>query len=408
MVAEFVGEIAEGAIGLKAKAKAKPRMAATSNATRPDAHRRNLGILVRGTPPSRWLQIHAAHGATNVYVRNLRRETMATAKKAIAIGLTMLMYGACRFAIAAAPTAPTAQATASTLDVHNISGDFLTFWDATQGKPMAERVAIFKRDIAAKFPDFYGFARFGDKATQAFRDGTIEKSIEAFGPIRDAYAAKVKMIDEDLPRNTQVFLKTFPDFHPDSLVWILHSLGEMDGGTRVIDGKSVLIFGVDGMVTFHSDKVHDESAFFHHELFHVYHEPRLGPCEETWCSLWREGLAVYASSKLDPDASEDELLLTLPDNMAAATREKLLPSLLALKGVLMSKDHAAYADLFNFGGPKTSDLPQRRGYYLGFLVAQDLGKTYDLHTLANMPAVRAQPLVSKAVDDLIAKAKVLD
>ena len=302
---------------------------------------------------------------------------------------------------AIAQTAPAAP----TLDVHDIAGDFLTFWDATQGKPMAERVAIFKRDIASKFPGFYGIDRFGGKATWAFRDGTIETSITDFGPIHDAYAAKVAMIDKDLPRDTTVFMQAFPDFHPDSPVWILHSLGEMDGGTREIGGKSVLVFGVDGMVKFHNANVRDESAFFHHELFHVYHEPRLGPCEETWCSLWREGLAVYVASKLDPQANEDELLLTIPDNMAAATRAKLLPSLVALKAVLMSKDPAAYADLFQFGGPKTSDLPQRRGYYLGFLIAQELGRTYDLHTLANMPAAQAQPLVAKAIDQLIARAE---
>jgi uncharacterized protein YjaZ len=97
-------------------------------------------------------------------------------------------------------------------------------------------------------------------------------------------------------------------------------------------------------------------------------------------------------------------LLTLPDNMAGATRAKLLPSLLALKDVLMTKDHATYADLFQFGGPQKSDLPQRRGYYLGFLVAQELGRTYDLHTLANMPAAEARPLVANALDHLIAKA----
>ncbi len=330
---------------------------------------------------------------------------MTAIGKTIAFALTAMVLGSSQIAVAQTAMPHPIQMT-SALEVHNIAGDFLTFWDATQGKPMAERVAIFKRDVASKFPGFYGIERFGGKATWAFRDGTIETSINAFGPIRDAYAAKVASIDKELPRNTEVFMKAFPDFHPDTPVWILHSLGEMDGGTREIDGKPVLVFGVDGMLKYHNANVRDESAFFHHELFHIYHGPRFGPCAETWCSLWREGLAVYVSSKLDPNANEDELLLTLPDNMAAATRAKLLPSLLAMKAVLMTKDQASYADLFQFGGPKVSDLPQRRGYYLGFLIAQELGQTYDLHTLANMPAAQAHPLVAKAVDQLIARAKV--
>ena len=331
-------------------------------------------------------------------------------EKAACLGIKAFVLALAAIVPAATPgdaapaTATTAVSTAG-LQVHNIAGDFLTFYDATEGKTTPERVAIFKRDIATKFPGFYGFARFGGKADQAFRNGTIAKSIDEFAAIREAYAAKVKRIDQDLPRNTAVFMKAFPDFRPDSPVWILHSLGEMDGGTREIDGQSVLVFGVDGMVKFHNQNVRDESAFFHHELFHVYHNPRLGTCEETWCALWREGMAVYVASKLDPAANEDELLLTLPDDMAAATRARLLPSLLALKQVLMSKDPTDYADLFNFGGPKTSDLPQRRGYYLGFIIARDLGQTYDLHTLANMPAAQAQPLVAAAVDRLIAQAR---
>ncbi|MEP6785036.1 MAG: hypothetical protein ABI898_04760 [Sphingomonadales bacterium] len=53
------------------------------------------------------------------------------------------------------------------IEVRNIAGDWLTFWDAIRGQPTAERVAVFKRDLGVKFPDFYGIARFGGEVTEA-------------------------------------------------------------------------------------------------------------------------------------------------------------------------------------------------------------------------------------------------
>lgn len=290
------------------------------------------------------------------------------------------------------------------LEVHNIAGEFLTFWDSTRDRTTAERVALFKRDVAPEFPGFYGHARFNGRMTEEQRDGTIARSIDSFGAIRDAYALKLETFDTDLARNTSVFAETFPDFQPDRPIWVLHSLGEFDGGTRVIDGQAFLLFGVDGMVAFHDAGATNEAAFFHHELFHLYHRPRFGACEAIWCSLWQEGLATYVASKLNPEASEAELLLTLPDDMAAATRAQLAPSLLALRQVLTLNDPSAYSDLFGFGERALSPFPRRRGYYLGFLVAQSLGRTHDLRTLANMPAEEVQPLVIAAIDRLIADA----
>jgi hypothetical protein len=328
---------------------------------------------------------------------------MAAIGKEISLALTAAALGLSLFA--ASPARSAQPEAPPVLDVRNIADDFLTFWDATRSMPTTERVAIFKRDVAPKFPGFYGVARFNGLMTEAMRDGTIAKSIEEFGAIHDAYASKLSSFGKDLGRNTAVFIKAFPDFRPTSPVWVVHSLGEFDGGTREFDGESLLIFGIDGMVNFHTKDVVDESAFFHHELFHVYHQPRFGECDLIWCSLWREGLATYVASKLDPDANEAELLLTTPQNMAEATRAKLLPALVDLRNSLTNKDRATYADLFGFGGTPKSDLPQRRGYFLGFLVARELGQTHSLKTLANMPAAKVQPLVAEGVDRLIAKAR---
>jgi uncharacterized protein YjaZ len=91
--------------------------------------------------------------------------------------------------------------------------------------------------------------------------------------------------------------------------------------------------------------------------------------------------------------------------MAEETRAKLLPSLQALSPQLMLKDEAVYAELFQNGeGTPASGLPLRRGYYLGYLIAQEIGKTHSLRAMANLSAAQAKPLVDKALNALTSRA----
>jgi hypothetical protein len=281
----------------------------------------------------------------------------------------------------------------------NLADDFTRFWDATAALPLTARVAAFKRDFAPNLPSFYSIARFDGELTQEQYDSFIAKAIRNFPKIRADYVAKVAAFDAGLERENLSFVKAFPDFVPETKVYLLHSLGEMDGGTRTLDGKTALIFGADVIAQVHKGWK-SEAPFFHHELFHVYHEPRLGKCDAIWCSLWSEGLATHVAETLNPGSSEAELLLDHPDDMAAQTRAALLPTLEALAPDLERVDEKLYADLFN-GGKADGPLPRRRGYYIGLLVAREIGRTRDLKTMANLTATEAQPLVAEAVQLLL-------
>jgi hypothetical protein len=159
--------------------------------------------------------------------------------------------------------------TPSPLTVHNNAMDFVEFWDAAKGLSKEEQLAKFKARVAPAFPAFYGIERYNGKVTQAKRDSQIQRAIDEFAPIRDAYIIKARNFEAELPKNIATFKASFPDFVPPGDIYVLHSLGEMDGGVRDIGGKQYLIFGVDGMVLYHGKS--DDSPFFHHELFHTYH-----------------------------------------------------------------------------------------------------------------------------------------
>ncbi len=285
--------------------------------------------------------------------------------------------------------------------VTNIADAFIAFYDATEGQATEDRVAAFKRDVASAFPDFYDVDHFGGGTTRAALDERIANAIAQFPRIRDAYMAKVEQFDRELDRNLQSFLRTFPDFEFDAPVVFLHSLGELDGGTRAFDGETYLMFGADVMAWVHDWD--DESAFFHHELFHVHHSAFFDECDAMWCALWAEGLAVHVASTLNPDAGDSELLLQSPNGMAEATNAHLAESLAHLETALFRTGEDDYSALFNAADDGTG-LPPRRGYYLGFLVAQEVGADRDLAALARLSNDDVLPLVEKAVADLLARA----
>ena len=284
---------------------------------------------------------------------------------------------------------------------HDIAQSFTNFYDAKKDKPEAEQLASFQKDVASLFPQFYGVARYRGQATQADKDKFILDAIKSFPGIRNDYVRKTREFEINLPRYVASFKTWFPDFQPRFDTWVLHSLGEMDGGTRTFGGKNYLIFGIDGMVRYHGKG--NESAFFHHELFHTYHNMALTDCdsddEPIWNSLWQEGLATYVSKVMNPGANDTELLLSFPNEMAERTRKVLPAAFTDLASVLERRDPKVYSNLFSTSD-SASTLPTRRGYYLGYLVAQDAARSYSVQELAKLDCQTAHALVVATVEKL--------
>lgn len=289
---------------------------------------------------------------------------------------------------------------AKTPQVRNIAPAFGDFWDRTRDLPMPQRVAEFKKQVAAQFPEFYGIERYAGRRTQAEQDKRIERAIENFPAMRSEYARKAQQFEAELPRYMASFRTRFPDYRQTTDIYVLHSLGEMDGGPREFGGRAYLVFGVDGMVQYHGSG--NEAAFFHHELFHTYHKAMLGDCEDEriWSYLWREGLATYVAKVLNPGANDRELLLDFPEGMAVRTRANLAASLKQLEQVLDSEDSAMGAELFQVRADAVTGLPIRRGYYLGYLVAQEAATSRSVGELAKLDCRTARETVFSAIQAL--------
>ncbi|KPF76515.1 hypothetical protein IP88_06540 [alpha proteobacterium AAP81b] len=280
----------------------------------------------------------------------------------------------------------------------DLTGDFTRIAHESEGLPAATRVARFKAAMATRIPGFYDAARVG--APVAEYDSYIARALERFPAIEAKFTARAAAVAGQLAAAQADFARTFPDSgaqdQPAPPTYLLHSLGEMDGGTREIGGRTVLVFGADVIARVHRDDA-NERPFFQHELFHVYHEPRFGTCKANWCSLWEEGMATYVAARLNPGARDDELLLPAADMAKIAA--DLPAAICAMRPLLISESQADYRKLFN-GGSSLSGLPERSGYFVGYLVAQKLGAGRSLPELAAWSPAEARARIFAVLDEL--------
>jgi hypothetical protein len=275
-------------------------------------------------------------------------------------------------------------------ELTDLTGAYVAFFDRTQGLATDARVAGFKADVGARFPGFYDAARMADIAgmTLAQYDSEIAGSFANFPERRDAFVLTAASFQSMLRPAIDSFVRTFNDFRTLGRIALVHSLGEMDGGTRDLGGQSWLVFGADVMARLYPPG--GERPFFHHELFHVYHAQFFRDCDPLWCALWKEGLAVHVSEQLNPGATDSDLLLTSPVPIRAGVDSHLAHTVCAIRVRLDSTALEEYASFF-YGNSSFEDLPPRSGYYIGYLAAKQAGETHSLSELAhfNQPQARA-------------------
>jgi len=284
-------------------------------------------------------------------------------------------------------------AAAQPYNLVDLSDDFIAFYDRTEGLAPELRIKAFKTDIVPLMPDFYGRERFASMSMADY-DRRIGRQLEAFAAQRERYEMKAASFADLLAPAYRSFTRAFPDTGEIGDIYLLHSLGEMDGGTRSFSGGSVLLFGADVMARVHP--YDDEEPFFHHELFHVYHQRAFAGCEEVWCALWTEGLAVHVARTLNPDASDAQLLLTVPEDIPGPVDANLREAVCETRARLDSRSESDIGALFSFER-LNERLPPRFGYYVGYLVAREAGRTRSIQHLARLDATEARPIVEAAL-----------
>jgi hypothetical protein len=290
----------------------------------------------------------------------------------------------------AAFSVPASSQAASGLKLIDTTDEFARIWDSTAGLPDAQRAATFKAEFAKVLPGFYDHRRFHG-TTEAEYDERLLKGLKAYPEQRAGIARVGEEFSQLMAPAQASFEKAFGPMTGYRPVYLVDSFGEFDGGTRELGDGEHLMFGADMI-----DKLYKTTPiqpFFHHELFHLYHGRTFGNCDPIWCSLWTEGLAVYVASKLNPDANDASLLLNFPVPLRAAVENDRAEAICSVAAKLDSTESADYPPLFQGRPQPGAKFPPRYGYFVGFLVAQDLGRSRSLDQLAALTPAQAEPLI---------------
>jgi hypothetical protein len=266
-------------------------------------------------------------------------------------------------------------------DLRSSTDAFDAFAAATADLPPAERVRRFRAEFNAKVPGFY---EPRGAVTEAQYNTRVQKALEEYPATREKFLAAAQSFAASYATANARFRTFLPDYAPEMPIFLLHSLGEMDGGTRELQGKVVAIFGADVVA-----KIHDPASigpFLDHELLHFHHSKYFSDCRALWCSLWEEGLATYVAERMNPGTDDRGLLLTMPRPIRPEVEPRLAEAMCLIRSKLQSTDEDDYAMFFfGSGGKAQGDWPPRFGYYLGYVLAKRLGEAMSLDDLAKLP-----------------------
>jgi hypothetical protein len=247
-----------------------------------------------------------------------------------------------------------------------------------------------------------GFYAPRDGADPGSYDTRVAKALANFPALRPRYEQVQRQFPASFAAGLEHFRKAFPGSSPNVPVYLLHSLGEMDGGMRTLGGRNYLIFGADVIARIHDART--ITPFLDHELFHVENRKYFNSdCEEVWCALWSEGLATYAAKVMNPGADDEQLLLTRPEPIRAAV-DAAWPEALCFTRAKMDSAAAPDVQALFMGGPRTGQFPRRFGYYVGLRALEESGGKYGLPELAKMAPERAKVVLTAGLDSLVKKA----
>ena len=260
----------------------------------------------------------------------------------------------------------------------------------------------FRLEVEPGFPEFYRYKRENWKRMGVDPDRRLSEILEYFPKIEEKFNAKTEIIERDIQESAALFQKNFDDFNLGFDIHIMHSLGEMDGGSRTIEGKQYFIFGVDSIARFHDFP--NDKPFFAHEFLHFYQAQFFSGPEMIWTALWTEGLATYISEVLNPGASPAEILLDFPKGMIADC-DKILPELWRrIDSLLTSSSEEEYEKFFLLSS-KDPQVPRRAGYYLGYLVAKQFHAGESLKDLAKLQGPILLARIRAAIEVLKGRGK---
>jgi len=292
------------------------------------------------------------------------------------------------------------------LEIINLGHQFEKFWSKASNLLFDEQLRLWDEMIENPNADFYEGLVNESEHDPDWKTRKTKRLQDAFVSYKNDYAEISKLFkDFDSNLNTQInkYKQYFPDaeFNVPIIAMPGASFNGKGGGTK--KHATVLAFGMDMI---HQLKGNTD-ILYSHELFHIYHLKKANITAQSFMStgkmtlpLLLEGLASFASHKLNPSESMNDVLM---DSDLAKLNDKEIHLLaqeflkIANEKVYDEKNPVIYRKWFGYKREKLrEDLPWRIGYLLGFKLIEKLEKSHSFLEMASWsPEVAHEKLVTE-------------
>jgi hypothetical protein len=266
---------------------------------------------------------------------------------------------------------------------------FWKFWNSSVEESTDRRVHDFFNTVVAAYPDLFRHGLIASGALTEL-DGVPEVQarvanyLQEVRPLIPAMKKISTTIRDSFADYVHEFATTFPDYAPTTPVYFSISLFGYSGGLLISGINTGLYFGVDELARLYGSNG-NLKIILQHELFHQYHyqiAPEIGKDRAAWAFMWEEGLATYVSHRMNPGTKADQALVT-PDRLSVLARPHLPKLARRLLDHADSTNPNDFLDLFS-ASQAPSAFPARSGYYVGYLVAEKLGRSKSLIDLVHL------------------------
>jgi hypothetical protein len=292
------------------------------------------------------------------------------------------------------------------LEIINLGPQFENFWAKASNLPFNDQLKLWDEMVENPNADFYEGLVNGSEHDPDWKTRKTKRLQEAFVSYKTDYPEILKLFNNfEITLNSQInkYKQYFPDAEFNVPIIAMPGASFNGKGGETKKHETVLAFGVD---IIHQLKGNTD-ILYSHELFHIYHVKKANITAQTFMStgkmtlpLLLEGLASFASHKLNPNASMEEVYMDL--ELANLKKDDI--HFLAQEFLKISNEKAydeknpiTYRKWFGYKREKLrDDLPWRVGYLLGFKVVEKLEKSYTLLEVASWsPEIAHEKIVSE-------------
>lgn len=282
------------------------------------------------------------------------------------------------------------QSNSKCYQLHNGITNYWKFLNEITNTVPGVPIKNFRKDVIDPYLEAYNsvaFAWLDNDSSLAYLMESLEQKTQEFHLVDSMFSLRM----DKAWKNFQAYAPELKRGYP---VFLLPAPRRAIGGSvRPLTKQNALIFGSEEI----SSVIESQTAFnvlVNHEMTHLYHlqvnremremvarvymPPYAPGAAKIYQVLWLEGLAAFTSKRLNPSASDEQVLLS---GTVASEVRALWPKIGTDLRKHLYSNKKVDIDKYLFDGKISTSFPRRAGYYIGMLIAAELSKKYSFAKL---------------------------